>query len=111
MNSHQYGQTGPKSITGKRKSSLNALKTGVFAKTPVLPFEDEAQYRRHVKSVMRSLEPEDAVQMNLAQQIADSMWRGQRQELTKKFRHHQRLRIDVRYGPSDQESTRWSSHH
>ncbi len=80
MSTQHQGQTGPKSIAGKKKSSMNALKAGMFAKTPVLPFEDEAQYRRHVKSVMRSLEPEDAVQMNLAQQIADSMWRGQRQE-------------------------------
>ena len=80
MSSSNQGQTGPKSIAGKRKSSMNALKTGMFARTPVLAFEDEAQYRRHVKSVMASLEPEDAVQASLAQQIADSMWRGQRQE-------------------------------
>jgi hypothetical protein len=80
MSSSNLGQTGPKSIAGKRKSSMNALKSGMFARTPVLPFEDEAQYRRHVKSVMASLGPEDAVQANLAQQIADSMWRGQRQE-------------------------------
>ena len=80
MSSSKQGQTGPKSIAGKRKSSMNALKSGMFARTPVLPFEDEAQYRRHVKSVIASLAPEDAVQANLAQQIADSMWRGQRQE-------------------------------
>jgi hypothetical protein len=80
MSSNNQGQTGPKSIAGKRKSSMNALKSGMFAKTPVLPFEDEAQYRRHVKAVMTSLDPEDAVQVSLAQQIADSMWRGQRQE-------------------------------
>jgi len=78
--SSSQGQTGPKSIAGKRKSSMNALKEGLFARTPVLPFEDEAQYRRHIKAVMASLAPEDAVQVNLAQQIADSMWRGQRQE-------------------------------
>jgi hypothetical protein len=80
MSSSKQGQTGPKSIAGKRKSSMNALKSGMFARTPVLPFEDDAQYRRHVKSVIASLAPEDAVQVNLAQQIADSMWRGQRQE-------------------------------
>lgn len=78
--SHYHGQTGPKSIAGKRRSSMNALKSGMFARTPVLPFEDETQYRRHVKSVFASLKPEDAVQESTAQQIADSMWRGQRQE-------------------------------
>jgi len=77
--SHQ-GQTGPKSIAGKRNSSMNALKSGMFAKSSILQFEDEAQYRRHIKAVMASLEPEDAVQISLAQQIGDSLWRGQRQE-------------------------------
>jgi len=77
---NNQGQTGPKSIAGKRNSSMNALKSGMFAKSPILPFEDETQYRRHIKSVMAGLEPKDAVQMSLAQQIGDSLWRGQRQE-------------------------------
>lgn len=48
--SKHQGQTGPKSIAGKRKSSMNALKSGLFAKTIVLPFEDERAYARHRKS-------------------------------------------------------------
>lgn len=80
MSVKNQGQTGPKSIAGKRNSSMNALKSGMFARSPILAFEDEAQYRRHIKSVMAGLEPEDAVQMSLAQQIGDSLWRGQRQE-------------------------------
>ena len=60
---------------------MNALKSGLFAKSPLLPFEDDGQYKRHVKLVLHSLKPEDAIQLHLAQQIADSMWRGTRQEL------------------------------
>ena len=37
------GQTGPKSIPGQKNSSMNALKTGLFAKSTILPFEDEVQ--------------------------------------------------------------------
>jgi hypothetical protein len=81
MMSNYQGQTGPKSDAGKRIASMNALKSGLFAKSPLLAFEDEGQYKRHVKLVMHSLKPEDAVQLHLAQQIADSMWRGTRQEL------------------------------
>ena len=81
MSMHHQGQTGPKSLAGKRITSMNALKSGLFAKSPLLPFEDDGQYKRHVKLVMHSLQPEDAVQLHLAQQIADSMWRGTRQEL------------------------------
>ena len=60
---------------------MNALRTGLFAKTPLLPFEDEARYKQHLKLVWQSLKPEDTVQVQLVQQIADSMWRGMRQEL------------------------------
>ena len=82
MNSSKsQGPTGPRSIAGKRISSMNALKNGVFAKTPVLPFEDERVYRNHLKDMMASLDPQDALQEQLAQQIADSLWRGNRQEV------------------------------
>ena len=95
---HYQGQTGPKTIAGKRRSSMNALKTGIFAKTPVLPFEDEGEYRRHIKAIMQSLQPEDALQESIAQQIADSLWRGTRQELRASIQHNEMfkgLRPDV----------------
>ena len=75
------GQTGPKSIPGKKNSSMNALKTGLFAKSTILPFEDEAQYKKHIKQVLKSLSPENAIEQAIAQQIADSLWRGARLEL------------------------------
>lgn len=34
------GQTGPKSIAGKQRSRFNALKSGRYAKSQLLPFED-----------------------------------------------------------------------
>jgi hypothetical protein len=77
---HQ-GQTGPKSKAGKNNSKFNALKTGLFAKSTVLPFEDEKAYRQHVRMIEKSLQPENALQQSIVQQIADSMWRGKRQEL------------------------------
>ena len=75
------GQTGPKSIPGKKNSSMNALKTGLFAKSTILPFEDRIQYKKHAKQVLLSLSPENAIEQALAQQIADSLWRGARLEL------------------------------
>jgi len=80
-------QTGPKTIKGKRISSMNALKTGIFAKTPVLPFEDERAYKRHLKSILDSLEPENALEKNLAEEIATSIWRGTRLQLNESVQH------------------------
>jgi len=75
------GQTGPKSIPGKKNSSMNALKTGLFAKSTILPFEDVTQYKKHNKQVLISLSPESAIEQAIVQQIADSLWRGARLEL------------------------------
>jgi len=81
------GQTGPKTVKGKSISSMNALKTGIFAKSPVLPFEDERTYRRHLKSIIDSLSPENALEKNLAEEIATSIWRGTRLQLNESVQH------------------------
>jgi hypothetical protein len=81
------GQTGPKTVKGKSISSMNALKTGIFAKSPVLPFEDERAYKRHVKSMLDSLGPENALEKNLAEEIATSIWRGTRLQLNEIVQH------------------------
>ena len=81
MYTSYQGQTGPKSIPGKKNSSMNALKTGLFARSTILPFEDEAHYKKHTKQVLISLSPENAIEQAIAQQIADSLWRGARLEL------------------------------
>jgi hypothetical protein len=81
------GQTGPKTVKGRSISSMNALKTGIFAKSPVLPFEDERTYRRHLKSIIDSLSPENALEKNLAEEIATSIWRGTRLQLNETVQH------------------------
>lgn len=80
--SNKYqGQTGPKTSAGKNRSKFNALKTGMHAKSKTLPYEDRQEYERHMQSVMSGLDPQDLLQANLAQQIGDSLWRGNRQEI------------------------------
>ena len=80
------GQTGPKSLPGKKNSSMNALKTGLFAKSTILPFEDVSQYKKHNKQILMSLSPQSAIEQALVQQIADSLWRGARLELRSTMR-------------------------
>jgi hypothetical protein len=80
-NSKNQGQTGPKTLAGKNRSKFNALKSGMYAKSKLLPYEDQKEYDRHLQSVMDGLDPQDFMQVNLAAQIADSLWRGNRQEV------------------------------
>jgi len=91
MTIHSQGQTGPKSIAGKRISSMNALKSGFFAKSTILPFEDEGQYKKHCKQVIRSLDPQNVLVAAIAQQIADSLWKGTRLEMRSAFKQEEVL--------------------
>ena len=49
--------TGPTSVTGKAASSMNALKTGIHAKSLVLPTENVAELEELVEDCYRSLHP------------------------------------------------------
>src|SRR5881398_1911440 len=69
--------TGPTSETGKAKSSLNAVKTGLTGRTVLLPSDDAAVYEAeaHVAEFMKRLAPVGEDEQNLAQSLADTEWR------------------------------------
>ncbi len=77
---HYQGQTGPKTEAGKWRSKWNALTHGRTAKSPLLPFEDEKQYRSHVSEIHKALVPDNYVEHQIVEEYANSTWRIQRQE-------------------------------
>ena len=84
-----HGQTGPKSLAGKKRSRMNALKHGRHAKTKVLPYEDEKEYKALVRAVFKDVQPEGAVEEDLVMQLADSMWKRYRMEEQNRVKHEQ----------------------
>ncbi len=67
--------TGPKTETGKARSSHNALKTGLTGRTVLLPGDDVAAYTRHVERFFVDRKPVDDAEKSLVQSIADTEWR------------------------------------
>jgi hypothetical protein len=67
--------TGPKTEAGKWRSSLNALRHGLTGQIVVMPTEDLAAYRSHVKSFTDEYNPKGATEAQLVQQLADTSWR------------------------------------
>jgi hypothetical protein len=67
--------TGPTSETGKAKSSLNAVKTGLTGNTILLPTDDAALYEAHVAQFMTRYAPAADHERNLVQSLADTEWR------------------------------------
>jgi hypothetical protein len=61
--------TGPTSIEGKQKSSMNAITHGIFSKTPLLPNENEDQFKALEEDLIKTYQPKDAVEMHLVYRI------------------------------------------
>jgi hypothetical protein len=70
--------TGPRSDTGKRVSSLNAVKTGLTGRTVLLPSDEVAAYQQHVESFFRHHCPQGDREYEVVQSLADTQWRLQR---------------------------------
>jgi hypothetical protein len=67
--------SGPKTETGKSKSSHNALKTGLTGRTILLPADDVAAYLTLVSLINQKFDPANDVEKHLTQSITDTEWR------------------------------------
>ncbi len=67
--------TGPTSETGKAKSSLNAVRTGLTGRTVLLPGDDAEAYQTHVDGFFERWDPMGDEERNLVQSLAHTEWR------------------------------------
>lgn len=74
------GQTGPKTEAGKNRSKFNALKHARYAKSKILPHENEKEYKHLLKDMFEDLKPEGQVQEDLVLQYVDCLWRMHRMD-------------------------------
>src|SRR5947209_3666699 len=70
--------TGPRSESGKERSSLNAVKHGLRSERPVLPTEDPAEWDAFRSGVVADLRPSGVFEHELAERVALQMWRLRR---------------------------------
>ena len=67
--------TGPKTVEGKSKASLNAVTTALTGRTVLLASEDVALYEKHINAFRDEFRPGNEVERSLVQAIADTEWR------------------------------------
>jgi hypothetical protein len=67
--------TGPRTESGKQRSSQNALSHGLTARTAVLPTEDPEAYQRHIQQFLDQYIPANATETQLVHEIANTAWR------------------------------------
>jgi hypothetical protein len=67
--------TGPRTESGKQRSSLNALRHGLTTASPLLPSEDRAAYESHRRQFFDEYQPATPTESQLVQELTDTSWR------------------------------------
>jgi hypothetical protein len=70
--------TGPKTESGKQRSSANAVRHGLTAETVILSHEDADDYRAFELAVTSNYDAETAVERELVLRLASLLWRLRR---------------------------------
>jgi hypothetical protein len=70
--------TGPKSLLGKARSSMNACKHGLTAQAVVIEDEDPAQFDVLRHALQEEFEPHSLMERELVERLAGIMWRIRR---------------------------------
>jgi hypothetical protein len=67
--------TGPRTDAGKHRSSLNSLRHGLTAASPVLPTEDRAAFEDHRRRFFDEYKPATPTESQLVLELVDTSWR------------------------------------
>ena len=70
--------TGPKSPEGKRRTRLNAYRHGLTGQIHLLTAGEQQAFDLHCKAIVEALQPVGALELDLAQSIAENRWRLKR---------------------------------
>jgi hypothetical protein len=71
---------GPQTDEGKKIASQNALKTGAYSNTLILPGEDESHFRQIEDQFIRDFRPEDMAEITMVRDLAVLAWKKIRLE-------------------------------
>lgn len=71
---------GPRTDEGKKIASQNALKTGAYSNTLILPGEDESHFRQIEDQFIRDFRPEDMAEIAMVRDLAVLAWKKIRLE-------------------------------
>jgi hypothetical protein len=67
--------TGPRTEEGKRRSSLNARRHNLTGQVTAMPEEDRIAHNAFSEALIKSMAPEGALELQLAQRVATDSWR------------------------------------
>ena len=69
---------GPKTEEGRKKSSRNAVKHGLYSASVVLSTEPRKQYNAMLDAYVQQFQPEGPVELDLVEEMVGAKWRQRR---------------------------------
>ncbi len=75
---YRAAATGPRTEHGKRRSSQNALKSGIFSRATLLKGESRPEYQSLLEGLREALHPEGRLEELLVEKLASISWRYSR---------------------------------
>jgi len=76
--SHKKHGGGPRTEEGKKRSSLNAIKFGIFAKVALLTGETKEQFDQLYEGLLEEFKPQTTSEVLLIRRMAENQWRAGR---------------------------------
>jgi hypothetical protein len=70
--------TGPRSPQGKKISSRNSLRHGIFAKAAVLKWESQTEFNSLLSGLRKDFRPVGALEESLVEKLTVTLWRERR---------------------------------
>ncbi len=70
--------TGPRTVQGKQRSKLNAVKYGLFSKSVLLEWESRAEFDSLLKGLQEHFQPQGTLEAALVENLAVLLWRKRR---------------------------------
>jgi hypothetical protein len=70
--------SGPRTVPGKRRSSLNALKLTIFAESCLLPTEDPKEFSAFARGLYADWNPVGTMERTLVELLISTLWRSRR---------------------------------
>ena len=67
--------TGPRSTDGKSRSRLNALRHNLTGQVTTMTDADRAAHNQFIESMIADLDPQGALELQLATHVASDCWR------------------------------------
>src|ERR1035437_3898811 len=93
--------TGPTSVTGKATSSMNSLRTGIHAKSLVLPYENRAELEQLIDEYYQSFHPASPAARSFVDDLIRCEWTLRRldnaETQTWRYQNEDRLRDPEKY--------------